>query len=145
MVGRRKVLFFLSSLLNKFNFFPIFPRFTSRNRPVVEKVWPLLNRLVAEQMPQTLAELTAAAQKAWADIVHFNEGLDRKQGEIMGALDRRWKGPGHWRRPPTGSARRFLSPRRRARDPPSFCPRNMTSMTSSPTLRTASTRRGGPG
>ena len=35
---------------------------------VVEKVWPLLNRLVAEQMPQTLSELTAAAQKAWADI-----------------------------------------------------------------------------
>lgn len=34
----------------------------------VEKVWPILNRKVAELMPQTLDELIAAAKQAWAAI-----------------------------------------------------------------------------
>ena len=52
---------------------------------MVEKGWSILNRLVADQMPQTLKELTAAAHVAWAAIpqatldkisMHFKSAVD---------------------------------------------------------------------
>lgn len=35
---------------------------------MIERVWPLLNKRIAEQHPTTLDELTAAAHAAWASI-----------------------------------------------------------------------------
>ena len=51
----------------------------------VEKGWPILNRLVAEQMPQTLQELTAAAHKAWAAIPQAT--LDKIAMGFKGAVE----------------------------------------------------------